>query len=150
MNTDFSRWTYELTEKYMKRSLAFGMFPGFFSADASTGQYFTRPELYERDRPLFKKYIPVCQEAAEAGWQPIAKVVSSNENIFVERFGNNQPLLTVFNDSLEPQTVTLRFDTDLPQYWINRLDREKYETKNNSLTLTVASEDVIVLKAEKK
>ena len=38
----------------MKRSLAYGMFPGYFSADASTGHYFKRPELYNRDRPLFK------------------------------------------------------------------------------------------------
>jgi hypothetical protein len=147
MNTDFTKWTYELTEKYMKRSLAFGMFPGFFSADASTKQYFTTPELYERDRPLFKKYVPICKEVAEAGWQPVTKINSSNDNVFVERFGNDKTLLlTVFNDSPESQTVELRFDTDLPQHWLSRLDGKKYETKNHSLTLTIASEDIIVLK----
>ncbi|MDR0706223.1 MAG: hypothetical protein LBF88_14715 [Planctomycetaceae bacterium] len=147
MNSDFTKWTYELTEKYMKRSLAFGMFPGFFSADAATGQYFTRPELYERDRPLFKKYIPICKEVAESGWQPITKVVSSNDHVFVERFGNEIPMLTVFNDSSEPQTATLHFDTDLPKRWTNPLDGKKYETKTNTLILTVAPEDVIVLKS---
>ncbi|MCX7826910.1 MAG: hypothetical protein N2689_15335, partial [Verrucomicrobiae bacterium] len=39
MNTHFPAWPYELTEKFMKRSLAYGMFPGFFSADASTRHY---------------------------------------------------------------------------------------------------------------
>ena len=66
MNTNFSQFSAELVEKYMKRSLAYGMFPGFFSQDAATGQYFTRPELYERDRPLFGKYVPLCRRVAEA------------------------------------------------------------------------------------
>jgi hypothetical protein len=147
MNTDFTKWTYELTEKFMKRSLAFGMFPGFFSADGSTGQYFTRPELYERDRPLFKKYIPICKKVAESGWQPITKVASSNDHVFVEQFGNENPLLTVFSDSSELQTATLHFDSDLPQHWTNLLDNKKYETKNDILIITIAPEDVIVLKS---
>ncbi len=42
MNTQFERFPRELVEKYMKRCLAYGMFPGFFSANASEGQYFAR------------------------------------------------------------------------------------------------------------
>ncbi|MDR0336185.1 MAG: hypothetical protein LBI18_03745 [Planctomycetaceae bacterium] len=148
MNSDFTKWTYELTEKYMKRSLAFGMFPSFFSADASSEQYFTRPELYERDRPLFKKYIPLCKEVAEAGWQPITKVVSSNDQVFVERFGNENMVLTVFNDSSNLQTVTLHFDAGLPKHWNSPLDDKKYETKNNMLIFNIAPEDIIVLKSD--
>jgi len=56
MNTRFEDFSRELVERYMKRALAYGMFPGFFSHNASQGHYFTRPELYNRDRPLFKKY----------------------------------------------------------------------------------------------
>ena len=52
MNTVFEEFSHKLVEKYMKRSLAYGMFPGFFSHNASQGHYFTRPELYERDRTL--------------------------------------------------------------------------------------------------
>ena len=37
------------------------------------GHYFTRPELYNRDRPLFKKYVPLCKRVAEAGWEPITQ-----------------------------------------------------------------------------
>ena len=34
MNTRFEEFSYELVEKYMRRSLAYGMFPGFFSHNA--------------------------------------------------------------------------------------------------------------------
>jgi hypothetical protein len=111
MNTDFAKFPYEASEKFMKRALAYGMFPGYFSADASTGHYFTRPELYNRDRPLFKKYVPLCKRVAEAGWEPLTGAVSDNEAIIVERFGW-QPgtcYLTVYNvgDTAQKAAVTL-------------------------------------------
>jgi len=111
MNTKFENFPKEKTEKFMQRSLAYGMFPGFFSADASTGQYFTRPELYERDRPLFKKYLPLCKLVAEAGWQPITGARSSDEHVYVERFGR---YLTVFNDSPERCTTTITLEGKKP------------------------------------
>jgi len=83
MNSDFSKFSYEASEKFMKRCLAYGMFPGYFSADASTGHYFTRPELYNRDRPLFKKYVPLCKLVAEAGWEPLTGSVADNESVIV-------------------------------------------------------------------
>lgn len=112
MNTVFDDFSYELVEKYMKRSLAYGMFPGFFSADASTGHYFSRPELYDRDRPLFKKYVPLCKLVAEAGWQPLTRARSSDPQVYVERFG--EKYLTVFNDSPTPKTVTLTLEQAPP------------------------------------
>jgi hypothetical protein len=108
MNTEFDRLPHERVEAYMRRCLAFGMFPGFFSADASTGQYFTRPELYERDRPLFKKYVPLCRLVAEAGWEPVTRARSSDPRVLVERFGAD--LLTVFNDSAERRAATIALD----------------------------------------
>jgi len=111
MNSDFSKFPYEATEKFMKRALAYGMFPGFFSADASTGHYFTRPELYNRDRPLFKKYLPLCRRVAEAGWEPLTGAVSDNEAVVVERFGAPPKAfcLTVYNlsDARQKATLTL-------------------------------------------
>jgi len=75
------------------------MFPGYFSADASTGHYFSRPELYNRDRPLFKKYVPLCRKVAEAGWEPLTGAESDNPDVVVERFGARPGAryLTVFN-----------------------------------------------------
>ena len=111
MNTDFSKFPYEASEKFMKRTLAYGMFPGYFSADASSGHYFTRPELYNRDRPLFKKYVPLCKRVAEAGWEPLTGAFSDNESVIVERFGWQPGIcyLTVYNlsDSRQKATLTL-------------------------------------------
>jgi hypothetical protein len=109
MNTDFAKFPYEASEKFMKRALAYGMFPGYFSADASTGHYFTRPELYNRDRPLFKKYVPLCKRVAEAGWEPLTGAVSDNEAVIVERFGAlpGPCYLTVYNLSETRQKAGL-------------------------------------------
>ena len=106
MNTRFEDFSHELVDKYMKRSLAYGMFPGFFSHNASEGHYFTRPELYNRDRPLFKKYVPLCKRVAEAGWEPITGARPATNSVYVERFGER--LLTVFNDSGQSRTVTVQ------------------------------------------
>ncbi|MGQ9563187.1 MAG: hypothetical protein ACUVTH_06605 [Thermogutta sp.] len=111
MNTDFDRFNPELVEKYMKRSLAYGMFPGFFSPNASGGHYFSRPELYNRDRPLFKKYVPLCRRLSEAGWEPITRARCNLPRVYVERFGNRY--FTVFNDTLREVTAEITFDNDI-------------------------------------
>lgn len=107
MNTDFDAFPQTLVEKYMQRSLAYGMFPGFFSHNASERQYFQQP-LYNRDRPLFKKYVPLCKRIAEAGWKPITLARSSDDKVYVERYGKRY--LTVFNDSGERRRVTVTLD----------------------------------------
>ena len=127
MNTDFDRFPAELTEKFMQRALAYGMFPGFFSPDASTGHYFSRPELYERDRPLFKKYIPLCRLVAEAGWRPVNRLArvdrfselgahedageggSGADLIVAEQFGTEpgKRFVTLYNRSPQPRVVSL-------------------------------------------
>ena len=113
MNTRFEAFGSDLVERYMRRCLAYGMFPGFFSADASTGHYFTRPEFYDRDRPLFKKYVPLCTLLAEAGWQPITGARADLPHVVVERFG--EAYLTVFNDHPQPARVTITWEGDRPE-----------------------------------
>ena len=85
----------------MRRCLFYGMYPGFFSADASSKHYFRNPDLYNRDRPLFRKYVPLCKRAGEAGWQPITLARSDNTALWLERFGAN--LITVFNPGEQSQ-----------------------------------------------
>ncbi len=106
MNTNFDQLPPRRVEDYMKRCLAYGMFPGFFSHNAADGQYFQQPKLYNRDRPLFQKYLPLCRTVAEAGWEPITLARSSNPSIHVERFG--QRLLTLYNDHPEKQSAAIR------------------------------------------
>ena len=143
MNTRFEEFSHELVEKYMKRCLAYGMFPGFFSHNASQGHYFTRPELYERDRNLFKKYVPLCKLVAEAGWEPITLAHSSNERVYVERFGSQY--LTVFNDGTERCTVTITIEGKTPVAGRELLYGQKLNWRNGQTTLTLAGEDIAVI-----
>jgi hypothetical protein len=142
MNTDFEQFSPELVEKYMKRSLAYGMFPGFFSADAATGQYFTRPELYDRDRPLFKKYVPLCKLVAEAGWEPITAARSGDDHVYVERFGR---YLTVFNDSPDRRTTTIVLEGKAPASSRELLGGETITWTEGKAAITLAGESVAVI-----
>lgn len=143
MNTRFEDFSYELVEKYMKRSLAYGMFPGFFSHNASQGHYFTRPELYDRDRPLFKRYVPLCKHVAEAGWEPVSGARSSDERVYVERFGARY--LTVFNDSPQQRTATIRLEGPAPAASRELLSGRAVTWENGSTSVTLAGEDVAVI-----
>lgn len=148
MNTAFEDFSREHVEKYMKRALAYGMFPGFFSHNASQGHYFTRPELYERDRPLFKKYVPICKVVAEAGWEPITRATSSDERVHVERFGRVEkgPLyLTVFNDSNAPRTAAISLECPAPESSKDLVSGRTVRREDRSIRLTLPGEDVAVI-----
>jgi len=145
MNTVFERFRREKVEKYMKRCLAYGMFPGFFSHDASGAQYFERPLLYNRDRRLFRKYVPLCKKVAEAGWQPITLARSSQPKVYVERFGNRY--LTVLNDSDKPQTVTLTLTLDglTATHSRDLVTGKPVKWQGGKTTLALEPEDVAVI-----
>ncbi len=143
MNTAFERFPYELTEKFMKRSLAYGMFPGFFSHNASEGHYFSRPDLYDRDRPLFKKYVPLCRRVAEAGWRPVTGARSSDTKVYLERFG--EEYLTVLNDSLETRKARITLDGRAPDSSRELVSDRKLDWKGGFLEITLAGEDVAVI-----
>jgi IPT/TIG domain-containing protein len=67
---------------YLRQALLLGYFPGF------NGIYWDDSSAYERDRPLFKQYIPLIQKEAAAGWQPVTYATPSDPSTLVERFGN--------------------------------------------------------------
>jgi len=143
MNTVFDKFPHNLVEKYMQRSLAYGMFPGFFSADASTGHYFSRRDLYDRDRPLFKKYVPLCRRVAEAVWQPVTLARSSDPKVHVERFGAN--LLTVFNDSAEERTAVVTWEGRPPGASRELVSGAAVKWSGCRTTLTLKPESVAVI-----
>jgi hypothetical protein len=143
MNTRFENFSAELVEKYMKRSLAYGMFPGFFSHNASQGHYFSRPELYQRDRRLFQKYVPLCKLVAEAGWEPVTLARCGDEHVHVERFGRRY--LTVFNDSPQQRTVVITLDDNAPTGSRELVTDTTVSWQEGRATLTIAGEDVAVI-----
>lgn len=103
-------------ELFMKRCLAYGVYPGFFDWPPSGlgpgGQYWNHPNYYERDRDLFRKYEPLCRNLAMAGWEPVTYARSSDPNVFVERYGPDKQgivWLSVLNEDSKahPTTVTV-------------------------------------------
>ena len=142
-NTDFDRFPAEKVERYMKRCLAFGMFPGFFSHNASEGHYFSRPELYDRDRPLFRKYVPLIRLVAEAGWEPETMARTGDPRVLVERFGRKY--LTVFNDSPEVRTVTLSLEGTAEGPARELVNGTRLEWKGGKAELGLDSEDVALV-----
>jgi hypothetical protein len=147
MNTKFDDFSHALVEKYMKRSLAYGFFPGFFSENASEGHYFSRPELFERDRSLFRKYLPFCKLVAEAGWEPITLAYSSDEHVHLERFGaGSKQFLTIFNDSQERRSVTITRDPETTPRSSRELSSgERFSWNTGKTTMTLDGEDVAIL-----
>jgi hypothetical protein len=146
MNTDFGNFSHALVEKYMKRCLAYGMFPGFFSHNASEGHYFSQPALYNRDRDLFEKYVPLCTRVAEAGWQPITRARSGNPKVYVERFGENY--LTVFNDSGRTQEVVITLDGPLAAQARDLVAGKELTVTAGRIPLSLEPEDVAVIALE--
>ena len=169
-NTNFDEFTRDMTEKYMKRALAYGMFPSMFSADASTKHYFENPDLYERDRELFKRYMPIVTEVAEAGWEPETGVESNDEKLYVERFGalngastSSNPLrptdavyLTLFNDSDEEKSYELQLGKAILTHVektdskiVELLEGKDAALEDGKLSGTLGAQDVRVFKIAK-
>lgn len=103
-------------ELFMKRCLAYGVYPGFFDWPPSGlgpgGQYWNHAKYFERDRDIFRKYQPLCRQLALAGWEPTTRARSSNPAVFVERFGPRQGVIwfSLLNEEQQAQSTTLAID----------------------------------------
>lgn len=167
MNTDFSQFSKEDMERFMRRSLAYGMFPSCFSADASTKHYFENSALYERDRDLFKHYMPIVINVAEAGWEPETCAVSSDPKLYVERFGalkdarvssnalrpDDSVYLTLFNDSEEEKEFTLELGQPIVDHMektqaaiVEQVENRPIAVSENKISGKLAPQDVRVFK----
>jgi len=111
--------TPEEMENYFANQLFYGFWPGISTAGGGTEEgyrhmhrYFRSPELYERDRTLFKRYIPVFDALNEAGWEPVTHARSDRPEVWVERFGGTggTAYLTVRNSTDEAQEATLALE----------------------------------------
>ena len=115
MNANYEDFNYQLVEKYFKRCLFYAIFPSFFDEEAaSKDPYWTSPrKWYERDRQLFKKYLPLIISLAEAGWEPLTYATSNNKKVYIERYGRAKDEnlhFTVFNDGDGRERFRLAFD----------------------------------------
>jgi hypothetical protein len=94
-------------ETVMHRWLAFGHFP------AITELAFSKSSDFEKGRLLYKRFMPLMQRIARAGWEPLTHAQVSGDGLLVERFGNyvdNDLYFTVHNDSNQPAMAELTID----------------------------------------
>jgi hypothetical protein len=114
MNTDFDHLTHERVERYFQVALFYGIYPSMFSHNAAEDRYWDDPTLYERDRPLFRRYVPLIRDLNRGGWQPVTHATTSKDSVYVERFGAWPDLrFTLRNmdeDRAAAVVVTLRAD----------------------------------------
>jgi hypothetical protein len=115
MNTDYASFTPDLVERYFQRCLCYGVWPGFFDEEAASKDPYwaSTNKWYDRDRPLFKKYIPLLRRLTAAGWHPLTHAMCSNSNLLAERFGptvDGAVFITLLNNTTETQSGTLAVD----------------------------------------
>jgi hypothetical protein len=105
MNNRFDRG--ELMERFFQRNLMYGVFPSMYFGhqSASDEYYWGVPARYNRDRALFKKYIPLIRKLDKAGWEPVPQADVEPATIRVERWGNEY--FTVHNTSASDAHVKL-------------------------------------------
>jgi len=100
-------------EAFLARCLFYGHFASCFSVDASSFPYFEDSTLYERDRSLFVKYVPLVRQLDAAGWAPVTHASSDRSDVLVERFGGagagggTLPYFTALNDGAQFRHASL-------------------------------------------
>ncbi len=142
--------TPEQMREYFNNQLLFGFWPGISTAGGGTQpgyrgmqRYFRTPELMERDRALFREYIPLFDALNEAGWQPVPHV-RAEPDLRVERFGDD--LLTVHN----PHDSTVTGGLMLDRQWWGEVERAEYvgggENPFQGRLLTLKPKTTVVLR----
>jgi Carbohydrate binding domain len=94
---------------YLRQALLLGYFPGF------NGAYWSTPAAYERDRSLFRRYIPLIRTVVAAGWEPVNGATVTDPAIMIERFDGRRGevfYLTAQNTGPTAKTVTVSLDAD--------------------------------------
>ena len=101
--TNGPKFTREMTEAFMKTSLAYGLIPGF-----QCNYFFDGGGRHERDRDLWRKYMPLVCLVSESGWRPVNRLATcSGADVVIEQFGDRY--LTLFNHGKEASTAELAF-----------------------------------------
>lgn len=116
--THFSELSSADLEKYFRDCLALGLLPSFFSHDGANDPYWVDRSLYERDRALFRRYLPLTVRLSEAGWRPVPAARFSAAGVEVEQFGaslSNVVWFTVRNTGDQLVSGSLRVHEALAQ-----------------------------------
>ena len=107
--------SYEMVEQYMQLALLYGLYPsiGYGYEETPSTLYWDTPALYERDRSLFRRYIPLIRRLNTAGWQPVTRAKTSDPAVYIERFGDwPQLYFTLRNTQDVSATVSITVEAD--------------------------------------
>jgi len=111
--------TAEEMRRHFDNQLLYGFWPGISTAGGGTEpgyanmqRYFLTPELFERDRELFRQYLPIFDALNAAGWEPVPHARAEPDSVRAERYGGpgGDAYLAVHNPSDHPVTGTLRLE----------------------------------------
>jgi hypothetical protein len=83
---------------------------------------------------------------AEAGWEPVTLAHSSDDRVYVERFGNR--LFTVFNDSTQRRTVSITLEQNMPKVSHELVHGRIVTWRDRQTQLTLDGEDVAVIEID--
>lgn len=88
LNTSFDMISVAAVVNYFKECLFLGFLPGFFSEDGFHNPYWENPSWVERDRSIFKSYIPLTRRLAAGGWMPMGFAKSNVGSLWLECFND--------------------------------------------------------------
>jgi hypothetical protein len=96
---------------------------------------------------LWGRYAPIFRQLDQAGWEVLTDALSSNPNVWVERFGSlarGDLFFTVRNDTNSPQNYTLAIDVRaLAAPVANRLSARE-EVTGTSVILSIGANGVAI------
>jgi hypothetical protein len=87
--THFDQLTRSDMEKYFRECLYFAFMPSFFSHDGANDPYWVDAAMYERDRSLFRTYLPLTIRLSNAGWRPVPEARFESPALRIEQFGRS-------------------------------------------------------------
>lgn len=109
----YSDLTEEEQARYVQRCLFYGVFPSN-QADQNGSWYWVNPYVVARHEQVFKRYMPVIRDVAQAGWEPLTWARGDDDAIWTERFGAGGAFyITCFNPGAEARETRIALDPRL-------------------------------------
>src|SRR5205085_147300 len=109
LDSDFA--TFDVAHT-LRRLMLYGLIPSPNYDYGTAKDYWDTPYV-DRDRPLFRKFMPLFRLESKAGWEPQARALSSDPAVHLERWGRKGggPLLfSAWNSSAAASSATVTID----------------------------------------
>ncbi|MCD6521102.1 MAG: hypothetical protein J7M05_14390, partial [Anaerolineae bacterium] len=109
-NGDLPSFTHAMVEQYFAYCAFYGIYPSFFTHDGGVTNYWERSDWYERDRDLYRKYIPKIIALNQAGWEPITHARTDRSQVYIERYGSGDEFYLTLRNTGGDTNVSVSVD----------------------------------------